>query len=52
MKKIFGIIFLGILIGGNSFAGVEEVIKEISESGLRGRGGAAFPTGFNWSFLV
>ena len=30
----------------------EEVIKEISESGLRGRGGAAFPTGFKWSFLV
>ena len=32
MKKIFGIIFLGILIGGNSFAGVEEVIKEIKKN--------------------
>lgn len=30
----------------------EEVIKEITESGLRGRGGAAFPTGVKWGFLV
>tara|TARA_A100001037_G_C15154265_1_gene642947 strand:+ start:29702 stop:31486 length:1785 start_codon:yes stop_codon:yes gene_type:complete len=30
----------------------DEVIKEVSDSGLRGRGGAAFPTGFKWSFLV
>ena len=29
-----------------------DVIKEISDSGLRGRGGAAFPTGIKWSFLV
>ena len=29
-----------------------DVIKEISDSGLRGRGGAAFPTGVKWSFLV
>ena len=29
----------------------EEVIKEITESGLRGRGGAAFPTGVKWGFL-
>ena len=28
------------------------VIKEITDSGLRGRGGAAFPTGVKWSFLV
>ena len=26
----------------------EEVIKEVVESGLRGRGGAWFPTGFKW----
>uniref|UniRef100_A0A7C4CH17 NADH-quinone oxidoreductase subunit NuoF n=1 Tax=Fervidobacterium thailandense TaxID=1008305 RepID=A0A7C4CH17_9BACT len=26
----------------------EEVIKEIKESGLRGRGGAGFPTGLKW----
>ena len=29
-----------------------EVIKEMTDSGLRGRGGAAFPTGVKWSFLV
>ena len=29
-----------------------DVIKEIIDSGLRGRGGAAFPTGVKWSFLV
>jgi NADH:ubiquinone oxidoreductase subunit F (NADH-binding) len=27
-----------------------EVIEEIQESGLRGRGGAGFPTGLKWSF--
>ncbi len=26
----------------------EEIIKEIKESGLRGRGGAGFPTGLKW----
>jgi len=28
----------------------DDVIKEISESGLRGRGGAGFPTGKKWAF--
>jgi len=28
----------------------EAVIKEITDSGLRGRGGAGFPTGTKWSF--
>jgi NADH:ubiquinone oxidoreductase subunit F (NADH-binding)/(2Fe-2S) ferredoxin len=28
----------------------EEVIKEITNSGLRGRGGAGFPTGMKWDF--
>lgn len=28
----------------------QEVIEEISQSGLRGRGGAGFPTGKKWSF--
>ena len=29
----------------------EEVIDEVKTSGLRGRGGAGFPTGVKWSFL-
>jgi len=29
----------------------DEVINEISASGLRGRGGAGFPTGKKWSFV-
>jgi NADH-quinone oxidoreductase subunit F len=28
----------------------EEVIQEIKDSGLRGRGGAGFPTGLKWDF--
>jgi NADH-quinone oxidoreductase F subunit len=28
----------------------EEVIEEVKTSGLRGRGGAGFPTGLKWSF--
>lgn len=30
----------------------EQVIEEIKESGLRGRGGAGFPTGLKWSFAA
>ncbi|ODA68516.1 NADH-quinone oxidoreductase chain 1 [Methyloligella halotolerans] len=31
--------------------GHEEVIEEVKASGLRGRGGAGFPTGLKWSFM-
>ena len=29
----------------------EDVVEEIKASGLRGRGGAGFPTGLKWSFM-
>ena len=32
MKKILGIILLGLLLSGNSFADVEEVLKEIKKN--------------------
>lgn len=31
--------------------GQEAIIEEIKDSGLRGRGGAGFPTGLKWSFM-
>ncbi|MBN1326576.1 MAG: NADH-quinone oxidoreductase subunit NuoF [Candidatus Cloacimonetes bacterium] len=30
----------------------EEIIEEVKKSGLRGRGGAGFPTGLKWSFTA
>ena len=29
----------------------DDIINEVKKSGLRGRGGAAFPTGLKWSFM-
>ena len=46
-------------IGAGAFKGLaralkmdrKDVIKEVLDSGLRGRGGAGFPTGKKWSFV-
>ena len=38
-------------IGEIMALGCDEIISEIKNSGLRGRGGAGFPTGLKWSFM-
>ena len=48
-----------IALNGYEAAGIalsqmssEEVIEEVKESGLRGRGGGGFPTGLKWQFTA
>ena len=40
-----------ILHNNNDSYKPENIIETIQESGLRGRGGAGFPTGLKWSFM-
>jgi NADP-reducing hydrogenase subunit HndC len=44
-----GYVALGKVLTGMT---PDEVIKELEKSGLRGRGGAGFPTGTKWKFVA
>ncbi len=49
-KILFGEYVSGIGLEKALSIKPEDVIKEIKDSGLRGRGGAGFPTGLKWEF--
>ncbi len=57
---IEGIRFYGAYRRNGGYAAVEkafkmsqtDIVDEVKKSGLRGRGGAGFPTGMKWSFLA
>src|SRR5450432_4928770 len=51
---------IGTYVANEGYQGLEralkmtpdEIVNEVKASGLRGRGGAGFPTGLKWSFLT
>ena len=59
-ENIEGIRFYKAYRENGGYAAVEkafkmspaEIVEEVKKSGLRGRGGAGFPTGMKWSFLA
>jgi len=58
--NIEGIRFYDVYRKNGGYASVEkalkmppaDVVEEVKKSGLRGRGGAGFPTGMKWSFIA
>src|ERR1044071_1986647 len=58
--NIEGIRFYDVYRKNGGYASVEkalkmppaDIVEEVKKSGLRGRGGAGFPTGMKWSFLA
>ena len=59
-EKVEGIRFFDAYRKNGGYAAVEkafkmsqgDIVDEVKKSGLRGRGGAGFPTGLKWSFLA
>ena len=51
-KILFGEYISGVGLKKALSLKPEQVVNEVKESGLRGRGGAGFPTGLKWEFAL